>query len=482
MNNSPQKKVKSNTSVLCTVPALLFLFLVTCVGSPLSAQVNGGGNNNGNNNNNQNNQNQNAGGITIDAAGVISAPFRVAKNSKQLNHRRLEALAAENLSSDLNQKSDFRKISLVKLEQACRELKEKNQPIPPEVQYLAGLWRIDYLFVDQEHNDLIIAGPAEGFAPNTQNRMVGVESGRPPLRLDDLVVAFKSQERGLITGCSFDAKRENLARMNEYIRRTNGASSTATAVTRFKTMAKILGMQDVSVTGVPAGSNYARVLVEADYMLKRISIGLEPSGIREIKSHLATLRGGGNSTQRWWFTPLYDAFTTTANRDAFTFSGQRLQMMSQEEFVNQAGQRSDAAHTRLSTTRYAQQFTKYFAKLADQHPTFAELQSITDLTVLAALINKERLHQQVGWDHRFFSSEMDYLVPQGNIPKQVPTAMNYKKASRLMICLVGGGVTVNARAVVNQTEFLTSRDNTLDQKKNAAIQRRGENTTRWWWD
>jgi len=52
-----------------------------------------------------------------------------------------------------------------------------------------------------------------------------------------------------------------------------------------------LGMQDVSVTGVPAGSHYARILVEADYMLKRISIGLEPSGLRDIKSHLATLRG-----------------------------------------------------------------------------------------------------------------------------------------------------------------------------------------------
>ena len=157
-------------------------------------------------------------------------------------------------------------------------------------------------------------------------------------------------------------------------------------------------------------------------------------------------------------------------------------MMSQEEFVNHAGQRTDAAQTRLSTTKYAQQFTKHFAKLADQHPTFAELQSITDLTVLAALIKKERLEQQIDWVPRFFSSEMDYLVPMGNIPKQVPTAMNYKKANRLMICLVGGGVTVNARAVVNQTEFQTSSDQSLAEKKRTAFERRGEKTTRWWWD
>ncbi len=481
MKNLSQKRITGNRFCRLAVPVLLCLMLVLSVCVPVSAQTNNGGNNNGGNNQNGNNQ-QDAGGITIDADGVVSLPFQVTQNSHQLNQRRLQAIAAESLPGDLNQKAEFRKISLVELEKVCRELKEKNQPIPPEVQYLAGLWRIDYLFVDRENKDLIIAGPAEGFAANAQNRVVGVETGRPPLRLDDLAVAFQSQDRGLVTGCSFDAKTENLARMNEYIRRTNDASSAETAVTRFRTMAQILGMQDVSVTGVPAGSHYARVLVEADYMLKRISIGLEPSGIREIKSHLATLRGGGNSTQRWWFTPLYDAFTTTADRDAFQFSGQRLQMMSQEEFVNQAGQRTDAAQTRLSTSKYAQQFTKHFAKLAEQHPTFAELQSITDLTVLAALIRKERLEDQVGWEHRFFSAESEFLVPEGNIPKQVPTAMNYKKAGRLMICLVGGGVTVNARAVVNQTEFQTSRDQSLDEKLKAASDRGQEKTVRWWWD
>lgn len=476
MNLLSREKIFRVKAIRC----ILTLFLMLCLSTVCLAQGNNNGNNNGGGN--QNNNQQNAGGITIDADGVIAAPFRVTQNSQQLNQRRLQAIAAQSLPSDLNQKSEFRKISLVQLEKICQEFKAKNEPLPAEVQYLAGLWRIDYLFVDREHNDLIIAGPAEGFAANAQNRVVGVETGRPPIRLDDLVVALQSQDRGLITGCSFDAKPDNLARMNDYIRRTNSASSAATATTRFKTMAQILGMQDVSVTGVPAGSHYARILVEADYMLKRISIGLEPSGIREIKSHLATLRGGGNSTQRWWFTPLYDAFTTTAERDAFQFSGQRLQMMSQEEFVNQAGQRTDAAQTRLSTTKYAQQFTKYFSKLADLHPTFAELQSITDLTVLAALIRKERLDQQVGWAHPFFAAESDYLIPVGNIPKQVPTAMNYKKAGRLMICLVGGGVTVNARAVVNQTEFITSRDNSLDQKKAAGLERGQKPTGRWWWD
>ena len=99
--------------------ALRFILLLSFCTAGF-AQTNNGGNNNGGNNQNGNNQNQNAGGITIDADGVIAAPFRVTQNSSQLNQRRLQALAAEALPADVNRKSEFRKISLVQLEKVCQ--------------------------------------------------------------------------------------------------------------------------------------------------------------------------------------------------------------------------------------------------------------------------------------------------------------------------------------------------------------------------
>ncbi|MEQ9065119.1 MAG: hypothetical protein RLO18_00280, partial [Gimesia chilikensis] len=86
------------------------------------------------------------------------------------------------------------------------------------------------------------------------------------------------------------------------------------------------------------------------------------------------------------------------------------------------------------------------------------------------------------WEHRFFLAESDYLVPQGNIPTKVPTAMNYKKAGRLMICLVGGGVTINARSVLRQTEFVTMRDDSLTERKQSVQRGEGDLKSRWWWD
>lgn len=84
------------------------------------------------------------------------------------------------------------KVSLVRLERAIAELLETDKPIPESMQYLAGLQRIDFVFVFPETKDLVIAGPAEAFAPDATGRVVSVGSvgsGRPVLRLDDLLVA-----------------------------------------------------------------------------------------------------------------------------------------------------------------------------------------------------------------------------------------------------------------------------------------------------
>ena len=77
-----------------------------------------------------------------------------------------------------------------------------------ELQFLAGLNRIDYLFLDPEGKDLILAGPAEPFVVDLSGRALGVQSGRPAIRLDDLIVgALVSDSSYIIFGraSGFDA-------------------------------------------------------------------------------------------------------------------------------------------------------------------------------------------------------------------------------------------------------------------------------------
>ena len=65
---------------------------------------------------------------------------------------------------------------------------------------------------------LVIAGPAEGYVVSTGGRALGVTSAQPALRLDDLLVALRSLERGNGTiRCSIDPNPANLAKFVSFV-------------------------------------------------------------------------------------------------------------------------------------------------------------------------------------------------------------------------------------------------------------------------
>ncbi|MGH7129158.1 MAG: DUF1598 domain-containing protein, partial [Planctomycetaceae bacterium] len=348
----------------------------------------------------------------------------------------------------------MRKVSLVRLEAACEEYAKQNKPLPPDMAYLAGLQRIDYVFVYPETGDLVIAGPAEGFAPDSAGRVIGLTTGRPPIRLDDLLVALRTTERDTVIGCSIDPVESRLADLQRYLRRNSSPTSTAIAAARYRQMAKILGMQDVKVFGVPAESHFAQALVEADWRMKLVSMGLEKVQVRGFRTHLSMLRPQGNTMQRWWFTPLYENCYATEDGLGYQLGGQRAQLLAQEEIAAASGQRSDAGSTRLTTQAYAQHFTEKFPELAEEVPAFAELQSLMDLAIVAALLRKERLPQKVGWSMSLFLDEDRAAVETGPVPRQIPSSTNYRMAgSRMVIGLIGGGIQINPLQTVRTIEF-----------------------------
>jgi hypothetical protein len=444
---------------------------------PATAQVGGIGGVGGNNNT----AGQVAGGILVDPQGVVRPVFSNDKSEK-IARQRIEALAQKSLPADLNKFSDLRKVSLVRLEAAYAEQAKNSKDITQDMQFLAGLQRIDYVFVMPETNDIVIAGPAEGFALDGVGRAVGVSTGRPPLRLDDLMVAFRSVERGGPLGCSIDPQQDRLAELLRWYAENSSPADTETAAGRFEESARILGMQDVKIWGVPAESHFAQALVEADYRMKRISLGLEATPVKTLRSHLAMLGTGGNSMQRWWFVPYYNKFVKSEDGLGYRLSGQRAQVLSQEEAVDVGGQRSNAGITRISTQKWAKHFTEKFPELAGKSPVFAELQNLIDLAVIAALIKKERLAEMVEWEHGAFFDGQQGASARNNVPRQVPSLTNYRNKGSMVIGLVGGGVTIDPMETARYIEFSPDTEGDVQRVRDAV---RGHEPTEkhpWWWD
>lgn len=133
----------------------------------------------GNRNNGFGNQ---VGGVSISAEGALGN--MAALDLKQLN----EQLAADlqGPSAKLKKPVELRKISLKAIEQTLRDNGQAPfTALPEEIKYLAGIQRLQYVLLYPETNDIVLAGPGEGWKLDGKGNMVGVTTGRPVLNLED---------------------------------------------------------------------------------------------------------------------------------------------------------------------------------------------------------------------------------------------------------------------------------------------------------
>ena len=128
-------------------------------------------------------------GIAIDSKGVLRT-IAVDDPTGELTRKRLaDAKAA--LNPRVAAKSNLRKVSLNRLERALKTELDAGRKPTDEMNYLAGLTRLEYVFCYPESRDIVVGGPAEGWAANLAGRVIGMESGWPVLQLQDLVVALR---------------------------------------------------------------------------------------------------------------------------------------------------------------------------------------------------------------------------------------------------------------------------------------------------
>lgn len=425
--------------------------------------------NNGGNNNN-------VGGIRIDADGVVQMAIQHDPSPK-LDAKRRALLAKQALPGEVSEACPQRLVSLVELEKTCARLIADGKPLPLDVRYLAGLTRLEAVFLDPDRQDLLIAGPAEPFAASESGRVLGLESGRPVLRLDDLIVALRSVQPRSIVGVSIDPVPAQLARFQQFVTENSTPADPAVIEQRFRRMREILGHHDVRLTGIPVDSHFARGLLEADYRMKLLALGLEQPGVKGFKSHLS-MAGKGNAIQRWWFVPFYEGILRSADGLAYEFSGQRVQLLGENELANAAGERSQAVTQKVSTHAFSRQFTEKFPQLAEKLPIFAELQQLVDWTVLAALIRQERLAEQVEWKPSLFLDAEALPHEVWPVARQTACLVNTKRTSGgLIVGQLSGGVTVAPDDVIAR---FTPADDSLSAQRVQALQRDRPQEHAWW--
>jgi hypothetical protein len=435
-----------------------------------------------------------AGGVYVDAGSVMRRML-LEGDRRGLTRVRREALAGSG-NRNVRKASPLRKISINRLEKQVQLLAAAGHGPDDAMRNLAGLTKIEYVFVYPETGDIVIAGPAEPWSDDVEGRAIGSESRRPVVRLDDLVVLLRNAytEHGRFS-CSITPRKENLAVTKAYLAETSKRPLRPGGRAKWlKGLRDALGKQDIEVHGIDPATNVGRVLVEADYRMKLVGMGLE-DGVLGVTSYLDMVKPDKNGALppmdvlRWWFTLNYHAVETNPSHNAFQLRGPGVQVKSENELLTDLGERVHTGGSDELNREFAHAFTSHIKELSAKYPIYADLHNVFDLALVSAIIRAEDLPGQVGWHMTYFGSgegdsgdSLVYEVERGPVPREVETIVNHRVINGTQIIAgVSGGVRVDTQPLV-QRDAIQTTDNTRRTAEYTQSKPQHLPHHAWWWD
>jgi hypothetical protein len=439
------------------------------------------------------------GGIYIDAKGVVhrclSRPGLLdsiegglsAKVSVKSKDDSPESLG--DLSSGWNKDSSLRFISLRGLFSNLLARTDAGRLWDLEVATLAGLHRIDFILLDEENDDVVLAGPAGGGIVKRDGELVSLRSGTSPVLLADVIsigqALVVSRQQAVV--CSLDPSPEGLARVHALL---NKADSAATLLRNPKQgaamLSRTLGGHRVSLQGLSPSSPTALALLQADIHMKRLGLGLEVAkDILESYPKLAEKSSTEPDQQlvRWWFTPDYPEILTNDRKSVFSLPDRRLKLQSEKQWMDAKGDRVMGAERDEAADRFATDFSKQIAEIQKAYPLYGRLGHIFDTAVAWKLAS-----ENCSWLNNDFIPELNMQSLKGvagGTPKEVDSTAamgTWKKGGKSYRWLmVSGGVDLDLRKVDIASKLKVSSSNeTLKLEDNERPA--GRFRDYWWWD
>jgi len=339
-------------------------------------------------------------------------------------------LRASELKQTSNPPSKDRAVSLKVLEERVKNCMAKGE-CPQNILELCGLKKIYGYVLDDKNKDIILVGK--------------VDTSSPPLYLEDFVIALRNiwwkyapLEGNTYyysnPGCSIDPDSETLQKLQQL---GGTILSTSTEVESIlQNWSTICSQpQKVKVLGIPFDTRFAKVMVEADYFMKRIVDGSDSLGIDGLESltDMALNKAKQDIIQkrpisipllnRFWFFPGENRYQE--DKGFVIIKKCDVILLTEEQFLTQTGSVVGSGKADPLAQRFAENFSAKYKQISESKPIYAELEGLFRLVTLAKLMNEKEVLSEAGLD-------LDYLLNQFSIMKTLvdstlPGLSNFKR-------------------------------------------------------
>jgi hypothetical protein len=244
-----------------------------------------------------------------------------------------------------------------------------------------------------------------------------------------------------------------------------------------------LGMQNIRVSGVAPNTHFAKVLLECDYRMKLIGIGLErpPVKIVSFVDRATPGRSSRNGLQRWYFVPDDHCVRPAADGLGLELVGDVVKLVGEDQFVSKEGGRSVTGRANKASDLFTTAFTKKYAELAARVPVFAEMRNCIDLAIAAAFMQERDWYAQSGWQAATFNNERAIAVETANVPQHTETVCTAVWKGHTLMTPVGGGVTIRPGEALRSKNTLPDEDGRVTELRES-VSLKDLPAGKWWWD
>ena len=380
-----------------------------------------------------------------------------------------------------------RAVSLKVLQQKLKSLHGKGAR-PTALFHLCGITRINGYVVDEANKDVILIG--------------SVDNNKPPLYLDDFVVALRNawmkyaELKGKTRyysnpGCSIDPDPHVMARLDEIGSQLKENSQTSEIEKALEQWEKVCNSpQKVRVMGIPFNSHFAWVMVKADYDMKKIADGtdelnslwfsslsdlqMEEAKKQHIHGHITS--SPNESMNRFWFYP--GEYRFLEDDGAVMIETCKVKLLTEEEHHTGKGTIKGTGRPNPIAKKFADDFSVFYHEVAAQRPIYHELENLFRFVALAKIMKLKAPHEKVGLSLDYLLER--YPVSEKKVEISLPGRSNVNRYERQRESTEGvqtdqlwlhscGGVSMDLE--VKPQHFKKATGNNLKEIKETAVKK-----------
>jgi hypothetical protein len=312
-------------------------------------------------------------------------------------------------------------ISLGRYFQEISRFLQTEGSIPPDFNNLFGMSWLDGYVIDKANNDIILVG-----------RII---KDRPHYHTEDLIVNFQNVfDSAFAPYCSLDPYPENILRFNECF--SISGSDYEAIITNCR---EAIGEQQVVIGGVPRNSRHAKIMIYADYDMKKLSQGLiKDAGVRSSidfavlnAEESGSEKSNGNTMSRFWFHIKESKkgyyYPNYIENDGIVFINEcPVVVLTEIQVADASGNlQDDLQSENINAEQFAEEFSKEFVNLTKKFTVFAELENMFRLQACLRAMRSKKAMEQSKVDLKAvwgFS-----LNPEtGHLPESLPGLVNYR--------------------------------------------------------